>query len=89
VLCFFLGHQHFIFKLRRSALLRKEVAVSKGEIEKCTSATHDSANIGSGQKPVKTFFKQKKGNQPQRHEATKNENELFICGFVSLWLASS
>src|SRR5215213_7657847 len=55
VLCFFLGRQHFVFKLRRSALLRKEVAVSKGEIEKCTSANHDSATIGSPQKPVKTF----------------------------------
>jgi hypothetical protein len=39
VLCFSLGLQHFVFKLRRSALLKKEEAVSKGE--KCTSATHD------------------------------------------------
>jgi hypothetical protein len=39
VLCFLLG-QHLVFKLRQSALLKKEEAVSKGEIEKCTSATH-------------------------------------------------
>jgi hypothetical protein len=41
VLCFFLGLQHIVFKLRRSALLDKEEAVSKGEVEKWTSATHD------------------------------------------------
>jgi hypothetical protein len=41
VLCFFLGLQHIVFKLRRSALLVKEEAVSKGEVEKCTSANHD------------------------------------------------
>jgi hypothetical protein len=35
----FLG-QHFGFKLRQSALLKKEEAVCKGEIEKCASATH-------------------------------------------------
>jgi hypothetical protein len=34
VLCFFLGCQHIVFKLRQSALLKKEVAVSKGEVEK-------------------------------------------------------
>ena len=41
VLCFLLRLQHFVFKLRRSALLKKEEAVGKGEVEKCTSATHD------------------------------------------------
>ena len=37
----FLGRQHIVFARRRSALLKKEEAVGKGEIEKCTSATHD------------------------------------------------
>jgi hypothetical protein len=41
VLCFLSGRQHIVFKLRRSAPLRKEEAVSKGEVEKCTSANHD------------------------------------------------
>jgi hypothetical protein len=41
VLCFYLSRQHIVFKLRRSALLRKEVAERKGEIEKITSAHHD------------------------------------------------
>jgi len=41
VLCFLSGRQHIVFKLRRSALLRKEEAVSKGEIEKCASANHN------------------------------------------------
>jgi hypothetical protein len=36
----FLG-QHLVFTLRQSALLKKEVAVSKGEVEKCASANHD------------------------------------------------
>jgi hypothetical protein len=40
VLCFLSG-QHIVFKLRRSALLRKEEAVGKGEVEKCASANHD------------------------------------------------
>jgi hypothetical protein len=35
------GRQHIVFKLRRSALLRKEVAERKGEIEIITSAHHD------------------------------------------------
>jgi len=34
------GRQHIVFKLRRSALLRKEVAEGKGEIEKVASAHH-------------------------------------------------
>jgi hypothetical protein len=46
VLCFLLGCQHIVFKLRQSALLKKEGAVSKGEVEKCTSANHASATIG-------------------------------------------
>jgi hypothetical protein len=37
----FLGLQHIDFALRRSALPVKEEAVSKGEVEKCASATHD------------------------------------------------
>jgi hypothetical protein len=41
VLCFISGRQHIVFKLRRSALLRKEEAVRKGEIEKCASANHN------------------------------------------------
>jgi hypothetical protein len=40
-LCFLLGRQHIGFKLRRSALLKKEEAVSKGEVEKCASAIHN------------------------------------------------
>jgi endoglucanase len=39
-LCF-LGRQHIVFARRRSALLKEEEAVGKGEVEKCTSATHD------------------------------------------------
>jgi hypothetical protein len=35
------GRQHIVFKLRRSALLRKEVAERKGEIVKIASAHHD------------------------------------------------
>jgi hypothetical protein len=34
VLCFSLGLQHIVFALRRSALLKEEEAVSKGEVEK-------------------------------------------------------
>jgi hypothetical protein len=37
----FLGLQHLDFKLRRPALLVKEVAEGKGEVEKCTSAIHN------------------------------------------------
>jgi len=33
VLCFFLGCQHIVFKLRQSALLKIEVAVGKGEVK--------------------------------------------------------
>jgi hypothetical protein len=40
VLCFLLG-QHIVFVRRPSALLKKEEAVGKSEVEKCTSATHD------------------------------------------------
>jgi hypothetical protein len=41
VLCFSLGRQHIVFARRRSALLKKEEAEGKCEIEKCTSATHN------------------------------------------------
>ena len=41
VLCFLLGRQHIGFKLRRSALLKKEGAVGKGEVEVCASAIHN------------------------------------------------
>jgi hypothetical protein len=37
----FLSCQHIVFARRQSALLKKEEAVGKGEVEKCTSATHD------------------------------------------------
>jgi hypothetical protein len=41
VLRFLLGLQHIDFKLRQSALLIKEEAVRKSEVEKCASAIHD------------------------------------------------
>jgi len=50
VLCFFLGRQHIVFARRQSALLKKEEAVGKGEVEKCTSATH---NLGYYRRVVK------------------------------------
>jgi hypothetical protein len=40
-----LGDQHFVFAHRRAALLAKEEAVRKGEIEKCASANHYAVNI--------------------------------------------
>jgi len=47
-----LGCQHIVFARRRSALLKKEEAVGKGEVEKCTSATHD---LGYYRQVVKTL----------------------------------
>jgi hypothetical protein len=55
-LCFFLGRQHIVFKLRQSALLKKEEAVSKGEKEKCTSATHDLGYYRSRQNACQDFL---------------------------------
>src|SRR5688572_18368704 len=56
VLCFFSGHQHIVFKLRQSALLKKEEAVCKGEKEKCTSAIHDLGYYRGRQNACQDFL---------------------------------
>src|SRR5436190_2993203 len=45
------------FQTSPSALLKKEVAVSKGEIEKCTSATHSSGNYRKESTGLSRFFR--------------------------------
>ena len=54
-LCFFLG-QHIVFARRQSALLKKEGAVRKGEVRKCTSATHDLGYYRRVVKILSRFF---------------------------------
>jgi hypothetical protein len=59
VLCFLLGRQHIGFKLRPSALLKKEEAVGKGEVEVCASAIH---NLGYYRKEAKFLSRHLKQN---------------------------
>jgi len=84
LLCFLLGRQHIVFKLRRSALPGKGVAVGKGEIEKITSAHHDLGYYRHEVKYLSRLFLVRMQSIPaQRRHGEKRIRavSLRLCAF--------
>jgi len=80
LLCFLLGRQHIVFKLRRSALLGKGVAVRKGEIEKITSAHHDLGYYRHEVKYLSRLFLVRLQSIPaQRRHGEKRIRAVFFA----------
>jgi hypothetical protein len=84
VLCFSLGLQHVVFKLRRSALLKKEEAVGKGEKEKCTSATHDLGYYRRLKNGCQDFISTQKAQDKTHKRHKKLGQKKCLCPFVDL-----
>jgi endoglucanase len=80
VLCFLLARQHIAFKLRRSALLSKGVAESKGEVEKIAGANHDLGYYRHGVKYLsRLFLVHKQSILTQRRKNAKRIRAVFLA----------